>query len=144
MGSPTGVIRPRVKEKNLAQARTLAKRNGGKLPNPWKMIQQGYGGLYRYMLRHPKFFEEFEVESAVGQEKVGRNNITFNVAIRQEHIATAMELKRRLGHMPDEKWLAKKGYTRLAAYQRVRPEVFAKLPDPKKNGKAKPAKKRKT
>jgi len=129
----TGIVRPKVKEKNLKQARMLAAKNGGKLPNPWKMIQQGHSGLHRYKLRHPNLFVEFQVEEAVGKEKRGNKMVTFNIAIREEHLKTARGLKKQLGFMPDEKWLLANGYTRLAAYQRVHSKAFAELYS--KNGK---------
>lgn len=132
-------IRPNVMEKRLRLATELAKSNGGKLPNPWKMIQQGYGGLYRYIQRHPKEFKRFEVEEAVGQEKSKRNgHIKFNVAIREEHLETARGLicKNR-GVLQNTSWLMQHGHTRLASYIKTYPHVFVHLDQ-------KPAKKSRT
>ena len=128
-------IRPKVMAKRLKLAKKLAKRNGGKLPNPWKMIQQGQSGLYRYISRHPKEFEHFEVEDAVKKESKLFARSTeelkeklrgkFNVAIRKEHIKKARQLARKNdGVLPDISWLMQHGYTRLASYMKTYPYVF--------------------
>lgn len=129
----TRVVRPKVMEKRLKLAEELTENNGGKLPNPWKMIQQGHGGLYRYTLRHKKEFSHFKVEEAVGKdEKNGRSH--FNVAIRDEHLRTARKLAQNNGGvLQDTEWLAERGFTRLASYVKTYPHVFKNLGKRKKN-----------
>ncbi len=126
-------IRPNVMERRLKLARALARNNGGKLPNPWKMIQQGHGGLYRYIQRHPDEFGHFEYEEAVGNEQKNLNKRgSFNVSIRHEHLSTALRLAKK-GVIPDTGWLIQHGYTRLASYVKTYPHVFKNLePAPKK------------
>lgn len=125
----TMAIRPKVMAKRLKEAERLAKKNGGKLPNPWTMIQQGHGGLYRYIQRHPKEFEHLPVEEAVGTDnhKV-EGRTSFNVAIRLEHLTLARKLAdQNGGEVPDTNWLTAKGYTRLASYMKTYPHVFLNL-----------------
>ncbi len=121
------IVRPKVMEKRQKLAQKLSDKNGGKLPNPWKMIQQGHGGLYRYIQRHQKEFSQFEVEKAVGKEKEnGRAH--FNVGIREEHLSQARQLARKnRGVLQDPKWLNQHGYTRLASYIKTYPKVFIPL-----------------
>ncbi len=126
-GSPR--VRPKVMAKQLKLAGQLAKKNGGKLPNPWKMIQQGQSGLYRYMHRHPEAFKHFEVENAVEPEPTKRNGEgSFNIAIREEHLEKARELAHQNdGVLQDAGWLIRHGYTRLASYLKTYPYVFVHL-----------------
>lgn len=122
------LVRPKVMEKRLKLARKLERENGGKLPNPWKMIQQGHGGLYRYIQRHPTVFSQFAIEEAVGkeEEKNGRGN--FNISIREEHLKNARQLARKNnGILQDINWLMQHGHTRLASYVKTYPCVFANL-----------------
>jgi len=123
----TMIIRPNVMGKRLKLAQKLAEENGGKLPNPWKMIQQGHGGLYRYIQRHPKEFGHFAIEEAVAQDNQnGHNN--FNVSIREEHLTVARQLAQTNdGVLQDIRWLIQHGYTRLASYIKTYPHVFNKL-----------------
>jgi hypothetical protein len=110
-------------ERRMKLATEMSEQNGGKLPNPQKMIQQGHGGLYRYIQRHPKEFGHFAVEEAVGRE----NNGNFNVGIRNEHLTAARKLIKEHGMLPDATWLARRGYTRLASYMKIYPDVFVGL-----------------
>lgn len=119
------IPRPNVMRKNLQTAQELSDDNGGRLPNPWRMIQMGYGGLYRYIIRHPSAFKSFKFDPAVGIDKKGRK--PFNVAIREEHIDTAKQLIKKKGRIPDPAWLNANGYSRLAAYMRTYPGVIKKL-----------------
>jgi len=122
------MIRPNVMNRRLKLAKELARKNGGKLPNPWKMIQQGHGGLYRYIRRHPVEFKKFIVEEAV--IKAHKNKGKFNISIREEHIKTAQNLaKANGGVIPNSRWLIKHGYTRLASYLRTYPHIFGDLLD---------------
>ena len=115
--------RPKVMEKRLSLAKKLSKKNGGKIPNPNKLIQMGHGGLYRYMLRNSKFFENFEVDKAVDMDR--RTGTTYNISIREEHIRTAQRLaKRNGGKIPDAEWLQEHSYTSFVAYMRTYPHVF--------------------
>lgn len=115
------MVRPNTLKKRLKLAQKLANKNGGRLPYPWKMIQQGHGGLYRYMRRNRKEFTHFNVEKAVGTERLGN----FNVAIRKEHLAHAAQLARKNeGILPDLHWLIRHGCTRLASYVKTYPHVF--------------------
>ncbi len=116
-------IRPNVMDRNLRLAKRISERNGGKLPNPWALIQLDYGSLYRYIKRHPKEFAHFKVDVAVGHKKNG----TFNVSIRRKHLITAQQLAKSHGVIPPPRWLNSHGYSRLASYMRVYPEVFAKV-----------------
>lgn len=127
-------VRPRVMAKRLKLAEQLAKKNGGKLPNPWKMIQQGQSGLYRYIHRHPKAFEHFEVEDAVEPTKrSGEGN--FNIAIRKEHLKKARQLaSKNNGVFQNSSWLIQHGHTRLASYAKTYPYVFAHLNGKQKRG----------
>lgn len=130
-------VRPNVMEKRLKLARRMADKNRGKLPNPWKMIQQGHGGLYRYIQRHPEEFSHFEFEEAVGKERTTQNGRGgFNVSIREEHLKTARQLARKnKGVLQDWGWLMEHGYTRLASYSKTYPYVFVNIaPTPKKRG----------
>lgn len=113
-------VRPNVLEKNLKLAEQLAEKNSGKLPNPWSLIQGGYAALYRYILRHPDRFEHLKYDSAV--EIKGKT--TFNITIRDRHLATAKQLRKELGKLPTTKWLANNGYTKLVAYMRIHPNLF--------------------
>lgn len=118
-------IRPNVMARRLKLAEELSKKNGGKLPNPWKLIQQGHVGLYRYIHRHPKEFKHFEVENAVGKEKTKNKITNFNIAIREEHLSTVTLLaSKNNGVIPELKWLMLHGYTRLASYMKIYPKVF--------------------
>lgn len=130
-GNVMSVIRPNVMKKRLALARRLANKNSGRLPNPWKMIQLGHSGLYRYIQRHPREFGHFKIEKAVGIN--GRAH--FNVAIREEHLEQARQLATKNGGvLQDAKWLIQKGYTRLASYIKTYPRVFRDLnKSPKKS-----------
>lgn len=120
-------IRPNVMEKRLKLAQKLACKNGGKLPNPWKMIQQGHGGLYRYIQRHSKEFKQFKIEKAVGKERTKNGRISFNISIREEHLKTARQLAQKNGGtLQDGGWLMQQGYTRLASYIKTYPHVFDK------------------
>ena len=106
-----------------------SKNNNGELPNPWKMIQQGHGGLYRYIQRHQQEFKHLNVEKAVGKEPNKQNKmINFNVAIREEHIKKARRLAlKNNGVLQDPNWLRKNGHTRLASYVKIYPNVFVDL-----------------
>lgn len=133
---PTMTVRPKVMARRLKLAEKLAKNNGGKLPNPWKMIQQGQSGLYRYIHRHPKAFEHFEVEDAVEPEPTKRNGEgSFNIAIREEHLKKARQLaSKNNGVLQDSAWLIRHGHTRLASYAKTYPYVFVRLHGKQKNG----------
>lgn len=123
-------IRPNVMQKRLKLAQRLADGNSGKLPNPWKMIQQGHGGLYRYIQRHPKEFSHLGVEEAVGREGKNRQS-NFNVTIREEHLKKARRLaQKNNGVLPDLSWLTQHGHTRLASYVKTYPFVFVNLGTP--------------
>ena len=88
------------------------------------MIQQGHGGLYRYIQRHPKEFGHFVIEEAVAQDKNGHSN--FNVSIREEHLTVARQLAQKNdGVLQDTGWLIQHGYTRLASYVKTYPYVFS-------------------
>jgi hypothetical protein len=113
--------------KNLREAEKLAEQEGGVLPNPWRMIQMGHGGLYRYITRHRGAFKKFKFATAIGVDGKGKNKRTFNRAIREEHIETANNLARRHKGVPDSFWLNANGYSRLAAYIRRYPAVFKNL-----------------
>lgn len=141
----TMTVRPRVMAKRLKLAEKLAKNNGGKLPNPWKMIQQGHNGLYRYIHRHQEAFEHFEVEDAVDREPTKRNGEgSFNIAIREEHLETARQLaKKNDGVLQDVSWLMRHGYTRLASYIKTYPYVFVHLNGKPKRGLTHKKKRRK-
>ena len=121
--------------KRLKLAEKLAKSNGGKLPNPWKMIQQGHSGLYRYIHRHAEAFEHFDIEDAVEREPTKRNGEgSFNVAIREEHLKKARQLaSKNNGALQDVNWLMRHGYTRLASYIKTYPYVF--IPEDNKKQK---------
>ncbi|MHA2279590.1 MAG: hypothetical protein ACXAC5_01680 [Promethearchaeota archaeon] len=97
------------------------------MPNPWRMIQMGYGGLYRYMKRHPNAFKKFKFAKAIGVDKKGENRQTYNCGIREEHKQTALELSKTHDGIPDASWLNANGYSRLAAYIRAYPAVFKGL-----------------
>ena len=115
--------RPKVVEKRLSLANKLADKNDGKIPNPNKLILMGHGGLYRYMLRNPELFENFEVDKAVETDKKTKN--TYNISIRKEHVKTAQKLaKRNGGKIPEVEWLQEHGHTSLLAYMRTYPHVF--------------------
>jgi len=129
------IPRPNVMQKNLHEVEKLSHNNGGKLPNPWRMIQMGYGSLYRYIKRHPSVFKRFTFDTAVGTSK-GRKT-SFNVAIRKEHLCTAQKLTRIHQKLPDPAWLNANGYSRLAAYMRTYPEVFSNINSKKKKQKTK-------
>lgn len=135
-------VRPNVMQKRLRLAQRLADANGGKLPNPWKMIQQGHGGLYRYIQRHPDEFSHLGVEEAVEkEEKNGKNN--FNVAIREEHLENAQQLAQKNGGvLQDTSWLTQHGHTRLASYVKTYPYVFVNLRTPKAEKKRQTHKKK--
>jgi len=119
------IARPKVMKRNLEEARQIAKANGGKLPNPWKLIQMGHGGLYRYIKRHPKSFSKFKFEQVIGVDR--KRKTAFSMSIRDEHIKTATKLAKRHKGLPDFSWLNANGYSRLAAYIRAYPEVFSSL-----------------
>lgn len=123
------LVRPKVMEKRLKLARKLEIENGGKLPNPWKMIQQGHGGLYRYIQRHPTEFSQFTIEEAVGKEQIEENRRgNFNISIREEHFKNAQQLARKNnGVLQDISWLMQHGHTRLASYMKTYPHVFVNL-----------------
>ena len=123
-------VRPRVLARNLKLADNLAADNGGVLPNPWRMIQMGHGGLYRYILRHPKKFDHFDYQEAVGGQD---DDATFNIGIRQEHLKTAETLVAKKGELPSTKWLGANGYSKLVSYMRIHPSVFSDLKG--RNGK---------
>jgi hypothetical protein len=124
------LARPRVMERNLRAAEKLARKNGGKLPNPWRMIQMGHGGLYRYIKRHPKAFSKFSFDQVLAVDR--KRKTTFSVSVRDEHLATAEKLTKRHKRLPDFSWLNANGYSRLAAYIRAYPEVFKSLDKKKK------------
>ncbi len=117
-------VRPRVLTRNLQLANTLAEHNGGVLPNPNRMIKMGHEGLYRYILRHPDYFEKFDYQEAVG---IQDDDATFNIGIRQQHLETADGLIKKQGKLPSPKWLAVNGFSKLASYMRIHPEVFGNL-----------------
>jgi len=122
------MINVKIMNKQLKLAETLSKKNGGKLPNPQKMIQQGYGGLYRYINRNPKRFNHMPVEQVVGKEHSKETgHVQYNVSIRNEHIQQAKKLARQnRGVLQTPKWLIENGYTRLASYVKTYPHVFVK------------------
>ncbi len=116
-------VRPKALAKNLGMAGRIAKRNGGKLPNPWKLIEMGHGSLYQYIGRHRKHFAHLKFDQAVQTEASAANQ--FNVAIRQEHLKLAKKLaKQNHGMLPRMRWLTDHGYTRLVSYVRVYPQLF--------------------
>lgn len=119
----------KVREKSLIKnqklAKTLAKKNGGKLPSVWRLVQLGHSSLYKYMRRHPKEFANVEIEFGVKTEISGNKKINYNVAIRKEHLQTAKILTRRnRGKFPSHQWLQDHEYTRLAEYSRKFPKLF--------------------
>lgn len=122
-------VRPNVMAKRLKHAEELAVKNGGKLPNPWKMIQQGHSGLYRYIHRHPGAFKHFEVEDAVEPEPTKRKGEgSFNIAIREEHLRKARQLASKNNEVfQGTGWLIRHGHTRLASYVKTYPYVFEHL-----------------
>ena len=144
LGDPM-TVRPKIMKKRLKLAEELTRKNGGKLPNPWKMIQQGHGGLYRYVQRHPREFSHFKIEEAVGQELIKQNvQGTFNLAIRREHLKKARQLARKnKGVLQDSSWLMRQGYTRLASYIKTYPHIFACFNGRQKRGLVCTRKKRK-
>ena len=118
------MIRPKAMKQRLKLAQELTDKNGGQLPNPWKMIQQGHSGLYRYIQRHPKEFDHFQLEKAVQEE----NGSNFNISIREKHLKKARQLARKNeGVLQDPSWLIQHGYTRLASYLKTYPHVFVDL-----------------
>lgn len=121
-------VRPRVLARRLKLAKELAQENGGVLPNPWRMIQEGHGSLYRYIYRHPEEFDKFEYQDVVG----GTNKTTFNIGIREKHLRTARNLLRIHDKLPAIKWLNDNGFTPLASYMRIHPDVFNGLSTSKK------------
>jgi len=124
-------------KKNLELAEKISKANNGKLPNPWKLIQMGHGGLYIYIKRHPKAFERFCYEQVLGVDRKRRT--TFSMSVRDGHVKTATELSKKHTGLPDFSWLNANGHSRLVAYIRAYPEVFAGInpngtPKAKKRG----------
>ena len=75
-------IHTRALKRNREKAKQIAskKKENQKwiLPPVWSMIQQGHGSLYRYIIRHPKKFEDFEFSKAI--QKDGKQS--FNITIR--------------------------------------------------------------
>ena len=118
--------RPNVMRRNLELADRLAEENGGLLPHPWKMIEMGHGGLYRYILRHPQEFDHFGVEEP--PSKIAG----YNASIREKHLKTARRLKtgrygEGRGKMPSVQWLTTHGYSKLVAYMKNYPKVFEEI-----------------
>lgn len=109
-------------KKNIELAEKISKANKGKLPNPWKLIQMGYGGLYIYIKRHPKAFERFCYEQVLGVDR--KRGTTFSMSIRDGHVKTVAKLSKKHNGLPDFSWLNVNGHSRLAAYMRAYPEVF--------------------
>jgi len=116
-------VRPKALERNVNTAKELAKNNNGLLPSPWRMIKMGYGGLHRYILRHPTYFKDLQFQEVVGTE----DGVSFNIEIRRRHIETVHKLIKEHGKLPGITWMNNNGYSKLASYMRIHPEVFAKF-----------------
>lgn len=113
--------RPRVIERRISLAKQLANKNGGKLPSPWKLIQMGHEGLYRYMLRNSGLFTEIQRESVITRK---RDVPSINETIKDKHLETIKKLIAKHGSLPDSKWLSEHGHNKLVAYMKNHPDAF--------------------
>ena len=111
-------VRPKTLNRYLELARKISAANGGRLPNPWKIIQLGYWSFYKYMRRHPDLFSDFELQKVI----VFSKNSAYNENIRKDHVQTAVALLQANGEESlTPKWLKRNGYSKLAAYFRLHP-----------------------
>jgi len=62
--------RPKVLKRQLLLAENLTKQHRGQLPGKWELIKLGYGGLYRYIMRHPDLFCRFEYSTKKSKQKI--------------------------------------------------------------------------
>ena len=118
----TMTARPKVLSEKLALATELSKNNGGLLPRPWVIIQEGGWALYKYIDRHPEPFKAFRREASVKKKEP-----SFNATIRNKHLTSAAEYHKRQGFIPEPQDVANSGDTKLASYMRRYPEVFKNL-----------------
>lgn len=136
------MVRPKVLKKRLAEAEKLIENNGGKLPHPSKMIEDGHGTLYRYIQRNPDHFSHFERERAIdfdGHEDAARPR--YYVSIREQHLETARILRKAHGgKLPSTRWMVDNGHTRLASYIKAYPHRFPATEKPVRKKRKKRAK----
>jgi superfamily II DNA or RNA helicase len=99
------------KEDYVKTAEKLAKKNGGKVPNPTWLKNNGYGNLYGCMYRNPESFSHLKKVSLRATHK--------------DHIKTAEKLiKENGGKIPSNTWLNKNGYNAFAQYFNNHSELF--------------------
>lgn len=105
------------------QRRTLAEwvavaghlaRKHGKLPNPYWLTTNGYGGLYQAIRTHPEDF--------------GRLRPQRKCRTPDEWVSVAERLVRKHGKLPSPGWLQRSGLRGLYDAMRTYPERFAHIP----------------
>jgi len=107
---------------HLTDATRLRKKHG-KLPGPRWLINHGYRGLYKCLLKHPEAFC-----------RVTRG-WKSNKPLRQ-HVQDAKRLAKVHGMLPHPHWLVTHGYKNLYAVLRRHREAFADIKQASKKGKS--------
>jgi hypothetical protein len=120
----------KVKERQVALAKKLARKNGGTLPSVTWLTENDYSGLLSYIWKHPEFFEDIQREV---------HNRT-----PQEHVEAAENLARKYGGRLPGSWkIVNEGGWALYQFMRRNPKLFAHLagaPKPEKRINARTSK----
>ena len=101
-------------EESVPVAERLAAQNGGMLPNPRWLQQNGYGRLDHAMRKRPQLFAHIRQGSKKGRRP-------------EEWVLVAKRLMKKDDRLPSPGWLRHNGYGALNDAMRRCPEMFAHI-----------------